>query len=119
MSTQILSKTCPWIPCSRTFRHDLPRPLTNNSIIHVVGVNPERRLGLDTIIGNSVSSRTREYVFKCDIAHLLLGDLAFGEIEDQALQLLSDLVAAHDGGEVGPPLQHKLTSTQYGEEILT
>lgn len=55
-----------------------------------------------------MSSRIREYVFECNIARLLLGDLAFGEIGNQALQLLSDLVAAHDGGEVGPPLEHNM-----------
>ncbi|KAG2417025.1 hypothetical protein HFD88_008242 [Aspergillus terreus] len=76
-----------------------PYKYPNLDVIHVVGVNPERRLGLDTIIGNSVSSRTREYVFECNTSRLLLGDLAFGEIEDQALQLLSDLVAAHEEGE--------------------
>ncbi|GES60399.1 ankyrin repeat-containing domain protein [Aspergillus terreus] len=90
----------------------------NLDVIHVVGVNTERRLGLDTIIGNSVSSRTREYVFECNIARLLLGDLAFGEIEDQALQLLSDLVAAHDGGEDSSNLAQIFVAYDLGALIV-
>ncbi|RDH38276.1 ankyrin repeat-containing domain protein [Aspergillus welwitschiae] len=70
--------------------------LPNVDIIHVVGVDPGRRLGLDTIIEDSVSSRKREYIFQCNITGLLLGDLVWDEIQNEALQLLEGLLASSE-----------------------
>ncbi|KAL4890047.1 ankyrin repeat-containing domain protein [Aspergillus ambiguus] len=60
-------------------------------IIHVAGVDAGRRLELDTVIGNSVSSRKREFFFQCNVSTLFLGDLVFDGIQDQALQLLNGI----------------------------
>ncbi|KAL4919526.1 ankyrin repeat-containing domain protein [Aspergillus aurantiobrunneus] len=78
-------------------------------IIHVVGVDPERRLGLDTVVGSSVSSRKREFVFQCDIPSLLLGDLVFDKIEAQALELLGGIQTSSDEDEAVPPARIFIT----------
>ncbi|KAL4959118.1 ankyrin repeat-containing domain protein [Aspergillus stella-maris] len=75
----------------------------NVDIIHVVGVDPERRLSLDNIIDNSVSSRRREYVFEPDISGLLLGDLVFDAIQDQATRFLDDLRSSNSENESSSP----------------
>jgi hypothetical protein len=68
------------------------------SIIHVLGAAPKERLRLNTIIPEtqSKSFRKREFVFKCDIASFLLGDLSILSIQHQALLLLRDLVSFED-----------------------
>ncbi|KAL4801076.1 ankyrin repeat-containing domain protein [Aspergillus venezuelensis] len=72
-------------------------------IIHVLGVDPERRLSLDNITDDSVSSRQREYVFHCDISSLLLGDLVLDSIRNQAVELLDGLRSSHVEDEKSSP----------------
>lgn len=56
-----------------------------------MGVDAEERLGLDTLLGDSIESERRELVFKADIASLLASDLTIESIGRQALQLLRGL----------------------------
>ncbi|KAL6239649.1 hypothetical protein BDW75DRAFT_100934 [Aspergillus navahoensis] len=65
-------------------------------IIHVIGVDRERQLRHDTILGDTAISRRREFVFQCDISSLLLGDLVLDAIQSQAVQLLDDIVSVRD-----------------------
>ncbi|KAL4946325.1 hypothetical protein BDV06DRAFT_136383 [Aspergillus oleicola] len=74
-----------------------------HSIIHVVGVDSERRLSLDAITGDSVSSRRREFVFQCEISSLLLGDIAFDAIRTQAEQFLDELRPSSGEDETPQP----------------
>jgi hypothetical protein len=75
----------------------------------VVAVRPEERLGLDTFITDSVKSRKREFVFRCNIAGLLSGDLTHDSIERQALQLLRGLIyfRQHDD-QLTTPLENNI-----------
>ncbi|KAJ0414214.1 ankyrin repeat-containing domain protein [Aspergillus carlsbadensis] len=70
-------------------------------IIHVTGVTPDERLGLNTIVPDtqSKSFRKREFVFRCDIAGFLLGDLSTLSVQHQALSLLRGLILTEDDGK--------------------
>ncbi|KAL4876219.1 ankyrin repeat-containing domain protein [Aspergillus karnatakaensis] len=73
------------------------------SVVHVCGVMPGRRLELDTIFEQSVSSSKREFVFQCDVASFLLGDLMFDAIETQANDLLRGIVSSPGNSEAVQP----------------
>ncbi|KAL7956585.1 ankyrin repeat-containing domain protein [Trichoderma compactum] len=57
----------------------------------VVGQD-EERLKLETLLLESVASRRREFVFRCDMASLLAGELTGQSIDGLARQLLESLV---------------------------
>jgi hypothetical protein len=57
----------------------------------VVG-KEEERLSLQTLLVDSVASRRREFVFRCDIASLLVGDFTSQCIDGLARQLLRSLI---------------------------
>lgn len=81
-----------------------PKPLLRNSsdydsIIHVIGVDKERQLRHDTILGDTATSRRREFVFQCDISSFLLGNLVLDMVQTQALQLLDDIVSLSDSND--------------------
>ncbi|KAL7800188.1 ankyrin repeat-containing domain protein [Trichoderma ceciliae] len=62
-------------------------------IIHVMAVGTqEKRLSLQTLLLQSVTTRRREFAFRYDIASLLVGDLAIRSIDNLALQLLRGLI---------------------------
>ncbi|KAL4771335.1 hypothetical protein BDW60DRAFT_67787 [Aspergillus nidulans var. acristatus] len=67
-------------------------------IIHVIGVDRERQLRHDTILGDTATSR-REFVFQCDISSFLLGDLVLDAVQTQAVQLLDDIVSLSDSND--------------------
>ncbi|KAL2825348.1 ankyrin repeat-containing domain protein [Aspergillus cavernicola] len=74
-------------------------------IIHVVGTSPGPRLSLDTMIGDAVSSRKREFVFQCDVSSLFLGNLIFDVIQYQASQLLEGIVSSGDDDKTSQPVR--------------
>lgn len=51
----------------------------------------ENRLSLETLLEESITTERREFVFRVDIAKLLVGDFAFQAVEEVALQLLGGL----------------------------
>ncbi|KAL4817402.1 hypothetical protein BDW67DRAFT_35297 [Aspergillus spinulosporus] len=68
-------------------------------IIHVIGVGKTRQLRHDTILGDTATSRRREFVFRCDISSFLLGDLVLDAVQSQAVQLLDDIVSLSDSND--------------------
>ncbi|KAL4753317.1 hypothetical protein BDW72DRAFT_37249 [Aspergillus terricola var. indicus] len=68
-------------------------------IIHVIGVDKARQLRHDTILGDTATSRIREFVFQCDISGFLLGDLVLDAVQGQAVQLLDDIVTLSDSND--------------------
>ncbi|KAL3432156.1 ankyrin repeat-containing domain protein [Aspergillus tetrazonus] len=68
-------------------------------IIHVIGVDKERQLRHDTILGDTATSRRREFVFQCDISSFLLGNLVLDTVQTQAVQLLDDIVSLSDSND--------------------
>ncbi|KAL4980141.1 hypothetical protein BDW66DRAFT_70878 [Aspergillus desertorum] len=71
----------------------------NVDVIHVTGVDRERQLGLDNILGNTETSRRREFIFQCDISSLLLGDLVLDAVHSQTVQLLDEIVSFNDAND--------------------
>ncbi|KAK4068204.1 uncharacterized protein Triagg1_7447 [Trichoderma aggressivum f. europaeum] len=61
-------------------------------VVHVMVLGQaEERLKLETLLLESVASRRREFVFRCDIASLLAGELTGQFIDGLARQLLENL----------------------------
>ncbi|OAG40479.1 hypothetical protein AYO21_05379 [Fonsecaea monophora] len=64
----------------------------NIDVVHVLGVDSEeKRLTMNTLLASSVECERREFIFKADVASLLVGDFATESIESQSLQLLRGL----------------------------
>ena len=53
----------------------------------------------DTILGDTATSRRRDFVFQCDISSFLLGDLVLDTVQTQAVQLLDDIVSLSDSND--------------------
>ncbi|KAL7905886.1 hypothetical protein GGI35DRAFT_124542 [Trichoderma velutinum] len=61
-------------------------------VVHVTVVDKdEERLKLETLLLESVASRRREFIFRCDISSLLAGEFTSQSIDALARQLLRSL----------------------------
>ncbi|EHK21288.1 uncharacterized protein TRIVIDRAFT_223209 [Trichoderma virens Gv29-8] len=67
--------------------------LPDVDVIHVMAIGKEEgRLSLEALFPSSMTSRRREFAFRCNIARFLYGDFTNQAIDDLARQLLQSLI---------------------------
>ncbi|KAI3083869.1 hypothetical protein CBS147353_2013 [Aspergillus niger] len=111
----VKSSTCPVSHKTGQILHgvELARQLTPDTgsedatpseyvdIVHVMGISRPERMSLEAVFGDHITThgKRREFLYRSNASHFLLGDLTSYYVEKEALQLLAGLLQFRPSGE--------------------
>lgn len=89
-----------------------------DSIVHVMGISRPERMSLEAVFGDHITThgKRREFLYRSNASHFLLGDLTSYYVEKEALQLLAGLLQFRPSGEGVGILIYRLIRIHFSQK---